>query len=334
MSTSVTGADVARMSDALFIQRGPKASKFWTLLVLAAVIATAGVLSDSTATVIGAMIVAPLMTPILGTSLALVLVDRHNLARSIGLVAAGALSVIAIAYVLGWAGHPMDAYATNSQVSGRISPTLIDLMAALATGTVGAFALVRRDISDALPGVAIAISLVPPLAVVGLLLQVGRYSDAAGAGLLFLTNLAAIVATGTFMMLGYRVRQAAPEAGIVPGKLAGITLVVVVATVIAVAVPLTAGSLQVAHDAQLLAKATPLARQWAVTANWQVSTVTVGKGTVVVTAIGSPPDATPEQLRVAMNDNGMSGAGLQVRQVLGGAADCPAGGTTCRTSAN
>ncbi|MFI6416971.1 DUF389 domain-containing protein [Streptomyces sp. NPDC050842] len=57
---------------------------------------------------------------------------------------------------------PPDAFASNSQVSSRISPRLIDLLAALATGTVGAFTLVRTDISDTLPGVAIAISLVPP----------------------------------------------------------------------------------------------------------------------------------------------------------------------------
>ena len=82
-------------------------------------------------------------------------------------------------------------------MTGRINPKLIDLLAALATGTVGAFALVRSDISDTLPGVAIAISLVPPLAVVGLLLSVQRYADAAGAALLFGTNVAAIIATGT-----------------------------------------------------------------------------------------------------------------------------------------
>lgn len=320
------------MVDALFIRRGPKSSKFWILLVLAAIIATAGLLADSTATVIGAMIVAPLMTPILGTALALVLADKGNLARSLGLVIAGAACVIAIAFLFGTFGHPLDAYASNSQVAGRISPKLIDLIAALATGTVGAFALVRRDISDTLPGVAIAISLVPPLAVVGLLLQVGRYADATGALLLFLTNLAAIVATGTFVMLAYRVRQAAPDAGIPVGELTGATLVVVVAAVIVVAVPLSAGSLQVARDERLLARATPLAREWAEAANWQVASISTDHGTVVVTAIGAPPDAPVEDLRVALNQNGLADADLRVRLVLGGAATCPAGGTTCSRS--
>ena len=145
-------------------------------------------MSGNTATVIGAMIVAPLMTPILGTALALVLAERRDLLHSMGLVLAGAATVVAIGYLIG-ALHATDVLAeTNSQVAGRVSPKLIDLTAALATGVVGAFALVRSDISDALPGVAIAISLVPPLAVVGLTLESGSPSQASGALLLFATN--------------------------------------------------------------------------------------------------------------------------------------------------
>ena len=207
---TVVPADIERMTDALYIEgpwRSRKSTKFWILLVLAAIIATAGVMADSTATVIGAMIVAPLMTPILGTALAVVLADRRHVVRSVLLIIGGALVVIAIGLVLGFLGSPLDAFASNGQVAGRIHPKLIDLVAALATGTVGAFALVRSDISDTLPGVAIAISLVPPLAVVGLLLSVQRYADAAGAGLLFATNVAAIIATGAVVLLAYRIRD-------------------------------------------------------------------------------------------------------------------------------
>ena len=90
-TTAVTG--VARMRDQLFFEGpdvGRKLSRFWLLLLLAGVIATAGVVADSTATVIGAMIVAPLMTPILGSVVAVVLADRDNLIRSAGLVVGGA----------------------------------------------------------------------------------------------------------------------------------------------------------------------------------------------------------------------------------------------------
>ena len=177
-----------------------KLTRFWTLLALAAIIAAAGVVVDSTATVIGAMIVAPLMTPILGAVFSVVIADSANLARSVALIVTGATLVVLLGIAFG-ALTPVDVTAeTSSQVAGRVSPTLIDLIAALATGAVGAFALVREDVSDTLPGVAIAISLVPPLAVVGLTLESGAGEESLGALLLFLTNVGAILLSGLAVM--------------------------------------------------------------------------------------------------------------------------------------
>ena len=176
---SVTGLaedDITRMRDQVFFdgpERHRRLSRFWLLLPLAAVIASAGVVSDSTATVIGAMIVAPLMTPILGIVLAVVLSDGANLRRCLLLVIAGAAAVVGIGWLAGlFVPYPLVA-ATNAQVAARVTLQVADLVAALATGAVGSVALVRSDISDTLPGVAIAISLVPPLAVVGLTLESG-----------------------------------------------------------------------------------------------------------------------------------------------------------------
>ena len=188
-----------------------KLSRFWALLLLAAVIATAGVVTDSTATVIGAMIVAPLMTPILGMVLSTVTMDPRNLGVSFLLVATGACAVIALGWLLGQLTPVPVVAATNSQVAARVDPTLGDLIAALATGAVGSFALVRDDVSDTLPGVAIAISLVPPLAVVGLTLESGAPKQALGALLLFLTNFGAILLTGLIVMAIYRVRSTAVQ---------------------------------------------------------------------------------------------------------------------------
>lgn len=334
---TVQAADVERMTDTLYIDgpvRGRKSSKFWILLLLAAVIATAGVMADSTATVIGAMIVAPLMTPILGTALAVVLASREHVIRSVMLVIGGALVVIAIGMLMGFVGAPLDAFASNSQVAGRIHPGLIDLVAALATGTVGAFALVRSDISDTLPGVAIAISLVPPLAVVGLLLSVQRYGDAAGAALLFGTNVAAIIATGAVVFLGYRIREAARDGGLPIGVMRGRSLVVIGGLLVLVAIPLAIGSISVALDELAASKATPIAESWASQNRWLVTNIEVNGGHLFVNALGAPPDADPAQLRAALNDAGMSSTDLTVRLVLGGAADCPAGGTSCTTTAS
>lgn len=123
--------------------------------------------SDFDATVIGAMIVAPLVTPILGTALAVVVADRRRLLASVARVLGGAVVVVVIGYLVGLLTPEPIVAASNSQVPGRVDPTLIDLVAALATGAAGAFALVRADVSDTLPGMAIATSLVPPLAVSG-----------------------------------------------------------------------------------------------------------------------------------------------------------------------
>ena len=213
MAVTVT-PDIDRIRDSVFFEGPDKSqqiSRFWILLILAATIAAAGVVGDSTATVIGAMIVAPLMTPILGTMLSVVLADRANLVRSVLLVVAGAATAIAIGYLVGLVVTTDVVAATNSQVAGRVHPRLIDLLAAFATGVVGSIALVRRDIADTLPGVAIAISLVPPLSVVGLTLESGEPREAFGALLLFATNVTAILLSGIIVMSLYKVRAPRPH---------------------------------------------------------------------------------------------------------------------------
>ena len=137
--SSLSEVDIERMRAQLFFEgpeRNRRLSRFWLLLPLAAVIASAGVVSDSTATVIGAMIVAPLMTPILGIVLGVVLADRANLRRCVLLVVAGAAAVVAIGWLMGlFVPYPVVA-ATNSQVAARVTPRIVDLVAALATGAV------------------------------------------------------------------------------------------------------------------------------------------------------------------------------------------------------
>jgi len=179
-----------------------KKSAFWTMLTLSAVIASAGVLGDSTATVIGAMIIAPLSTPIMGIALAAVKRQRNG---SVGYVCLGVVLVIGIGAAFSLFLPPTYALLNNSQVASRVAPNLIDLVAALATGLAGAVALARRDVGAVLTGVAIAISLVPPLCVVGVCLGQGAFTLAAGALLLFVSNLVSLVLAGVFVfaVLGY-----------------------------------------------------------------------------------------------------------------------------------
>lgn len=179
-----------------------KQSAFWTMLTLAGVIATAGILADSTATVIGAMIIAPLSTPIMGIALGIVKRERVRAGRFVvtGAVVVVLIGVLATLLIPG--AIDLDG---NSQITGRTSPTILDLVAAVATGIAGAVGLARRDVAAVLPGVAISISLVPPLAVVGVCLGEGAVGMAMGALLLFVSNLVALVLAGTiiFAALGY-----------------------------------------------------------------------------------------------------------------------------------
>ncbi|MDX5400548.1 MAG: TIGR00341 family protein, partial [Actinomycetes bacterium] len=183
--------------------RHAKLSGFWTMLVLSAVIAVAGVLGDSTATVIGAMIIAPLSVPIMGIALGIVRADGSQVLRSLGWVMAGVAAVVSLGAL---AAVPLpDTLGTvsNSQIAGRTSPGILDMVAAVATGIAGAVGLARRDVSDVLPGVAIAISLVPPLGVVGICLGTGQPILALGAFLLFLSNMIALIMAGTLVFTAY-----------------------------------------------------------------------------------------------------------------------------------
>jgi uncharacterized hydrophobic protein (TIGR00271 family) len=180
---------------------GPKTARrltnFFVLLLLATVIATFGVISNSTATVIGAMIVAPLMGPIMATAAAVVMGSAQRALQSLVLVAAGVVSVILLAMALTWLIPEVSvAFTENSEITSRISPGLLALLTALASGAAGAYITSREEIADSMGGVAIAISLVPPLCVVGIALTHGQWSAAVGALTLFLTNFLAILLAG------------------------------------------------------------------------------------------------------------------------------------------
>lgn len=262
--------------------RDAKRSAFWVMLALSAVIAVAGVVGDSTATVIGAMIVAPLSTPILGVGLGITTGQGRLVGHSLLYIFAG----IALVVVLGVAfaqvlPNPTNVL-TNSQVLGRTSPTLMDLAAALATGLVGAIAVARRDVGDVLPGVAIAISLVPPLAVVGVCLGSESPSLAAGAFVLFASNVVAMIITATAVLAaaGY-----ARDAGIVVGSRRRRAYAVLTVVLIAVAIPMVVNSLSSVWARQIATAA----EQWlTATPGAEVTDVTWQGGTATVAVLGPP----------------------------------------------
>ncbi|MGF1604613.1 MAG: TIGR00341 family protein [Thermosynechococcaceae cyanobacterium] len=171
---------------------------FYTLLGLSSVISTLGLLAGSAATIIGAMIIAPLMGPIIGMAYSLVVGNRRLLKRSSLTLFKGILLCVVVSLVI---ALMIGLRTPSTEITARIRPTLIDLGVALAAGAAGAFGFTRRQISTALPGVAIAVALVPPLSVVGIGIAWGSPLVGFGSSVLFLTNLIGIIFSGCIVFL-------------------------------------------------------------------------------------------------------------------------------------
>jgi uncharacterized hydrophobic protein (TIGR00271 family) len=181
---------------------------FFVLVVLSSVIATLGLLINSPATIIGAMLVAPLMSPIIGLGLSSITGDGILLRDSVTALLRGALLAILIAFILTWVNRYLPFLVLNelpAEVLNRTHPSPIDLVVALAGGLAAAYALAQPRLSAALPGVAIATALMPPLCTAGIGLALADYAVAGGAGLLFITNAVTITfgAMVVFVFLGF-----------------------------------------------------------------------------------------------------------------------------------
>ncbi len=176
--------------------------RFYILLIISAMIASFGLAANSTAVVIGAMLVSPLMTPIFGIALGMLLGNPQLIGKAMLAEAGGTLLAICAACLLGMT--QLTAGEATAEMLSRTEPNLLDLLVAVFAGFAGAYALVDTRLSPALPGVAIATAIVPPLATCGLCLAMGAFSGAGGALLLFLANFVSIllVALITFRVTG------------------------------------------------------------------------------------------------------------------------------------
>jgi uncharacterized hydrophobic protein (TIGR00271 family) len=169
---------------------------FTTLMCLSTLIAAWGLLQNSTAVVIGAMLIAPLMTPLVGIGLAIVQGNKLLLRTAQWTVLLGFLLAFAIAFLVGTAASTMATAVwrwPSAEMWARGSPSILDLLVAFVSGLAAAYAMGRPNLLSALPGVAIAAALVPPIATSGMALALGEFRLAVGALTLFLTNIVAIV---------------------------------------------------------------------------------------------------------------------------------------------
>jgi APA family basic amino acid/polyamine antiporter len=186
------------------IREGSRADiDYFVMTTLAATIATLGLLLNSAAVIIGGMLVAPLMSPIIGIALSIALGNVRLLRDAAESAIKGVFVAVVVGFVVA-AISPLSA--VTGEILARTRPNLLDLAVALASGAAAAYAMSRKEVSAALPGVAIAAALVPPLGVVGIGLAINRVEVAGGGLLLFATNLVAITFAGAliFLLLGLR----------------------------------------------------------------------------------------------------------------------------------
>ena len=294
-----TPEDVPVFEAKLFFEgakRRKDLEQFAVLLFLSAVIATYGVMGDSVATVIGAMIIAPLMRPIMATAAALVTGRFDRAIRSSLIVVFGVLGVIGLSWLLSAANFTtVISMETNSQITGRISPRLIDLYAALASGAAGAFAMSRDDVADSLPGVAISISLVPPLCVVGVALSEADLVAAWGALLLFVTNFLSILLAGGGVLALLGLGAAATKE--LRGKARRRAFTLIALGVVLVAIPLAATSFRVARESILEAVTKRVATRWVADKNYRVTRVEANGSQIDVLLNGSGEQPDWAELR-------------------------------------
>ncbi|MEM9605994.1 MAG: DUF389 domain-containing protein [Actinomycetota bacterium] len=242
--TSETRISVSR---SLFPSREERhLGRTMAFMVLSITIAVMGISADSAAVVIGAMLLAPFAQPLMGLALATTMGWLERLTYAFGVTLM--LTVLGLGSAVVLAAIIPDIGLTD-ELLARTSPDLRDLAVALAAGGAGAYATIRNDVSATLPGVAIAVALVPPLASAGIALHLGRQSLAAGAMLLYAANLVAIVLASIVVILGIgfvpqrRLRDASPRV-----VLASVSLIVGCALI---SVPLVSRTVQLSSDAAI-----------------------------------------------------------------------------------
>jgi uncharacterized membrane protein len=194
------------------------------------------------------------------------------------------------------------SFTSNGEITSRINPGLYALLTALGAGAAGAFIVSRAEIADSMGGVAIAISLVPPLCVVGISLQKGRWDAAGGALLLFMTNYLAILLAGglTLVVLGVGKVAGAQEQARVRRR--GFILFTV--GILLVSIPLTLTAYQSVIHAMDSHKATAEVNQWLEGTSYQVDMVKVNDRVVIATIEGTgelkPVQQLANQLAVTL----------------------------------
>jgi len=237
--------------------RRPFLVRMGVLMVLSTIIATAGLLSDSAAVVIGAMLVAPMMNPVMAAAGAVVMGWSKRFYGAIWLVLLMGIGAVLLSGFITLLSP--DIVFMPGQVLARTRPTFYDLLIALAAGSAGAYTITHKE-SGAIPGVAVAVALLPPLASAGVLLVTGELELALRAVVLFFTNLVAIVLAGALAFMACGVSPASARkhsAGFIKSKLWLFALLIA-----AISIPLYFYSQKIIFNADYKAARSETLQNW------------------------------------------------------------------------
>lgn len=177
---------------------------YLVLILVAATIACLGLILNSGAVIIGAMLVAPLMQPLVAIASGLVAAEFRIVRHGLRTLVIGMCAALAVALFIGWlnSGHP-----PTTEMLSRGRPSLPDIFVALASGVIAAYGMARKNISSALAGVAVAAALMPPWCTFGLALMSGMPDLARSSALLFLVNIISIVLSATLIFGWFGLRR-------------------------------------------------------------------------------------------------------------------------------
>lgn len=286
-------------------------SAFFLCIILSAIIATCGIAAESTAIVIGAMLIAPLMSPMIGTSFAITTGKPRAAIKTLLITLAGTATVIAVAWVVSFIIPTGVTLTGNNEVTSRISPRVVDLIVAIASGVVGALAIGRDDIINAIPGVAIAVSIAPPLCVVGAALSEGDFSIASGALLLFVVNFFAIQLAGnlSFFLMGFA-KRTQDEAG---ARARRIWYVTATLGTLLLAIPLAATSNQLIEQYSLERGSKETVRSWLADTDYEAVQIDIKDKKLVVEIAGEGDYPSMETLQESLNERGIDFEKVSVR---------------------
>ena len=251
--------------EAGFEQEARLDEPFVVLTVAASLIATLGLLADSAAVVIGAMLIAPWILPLRSASFAII-DGRLNLAgKALLTLAVGVTITIALSASLGWLAR---LPVLGDEVLRRTTPNLLDLGIALVAGSIATYGRLRQEAVSSIAGTAIAVALVPPVCVLGLLLSIQQWEPARGAALLFAANLLGILSGGLLTLVvsqaSLRQKLWRSRVGLVSLLLTGLLLI-----------PLTGSFLTLVAQAQRRVALQEVER--AITESLRQRTLTLGK---------------------------------------------------------